>query len=241
MSTSAFSALDLDTIAANRQSATKEYKDAVDAVFLDFARKADLVDDDDKIDVKVVDGRIHDELGTKRVSKISPPDDEDDRWYPETSSTKVELTSAVFTAGPTLSEAQINDVMKAVYAKCQSTTWNRTQSGQRGSVQKMFEKEGLVLVHGTVWRNDNPVEDGLYVSTHEEILVREYWGPRLAKLRSLTDAFRDDYDMVAKRVPPDIAASVRLALEEAFVEATAKLPVPTLGSGAANGQKALGK
>ncbi len=241
MSTPVLAALDLDTIAANKQSATKEYKDAVEALFLDFAAKADLLDDNEKVDIEVTDGRIYDELKNKRVSKISPPDDDDDRWYPETSSTKIELTAAVFTAGPTLAQSQANDVMKAVYIKCQSTTWNRTQSGKRGSVQKMFERNNLVLVHGTVWRNKNPFEDGIYVSTHEEILVRDYWGPRLAKLRSLTDAFRDDYEMVSKRVPPGVDESIRLALEEAFVEATAKLPMPTLGAGGANGRKALDK
>ena len=241
MSTSALSSLDLDAISANKRSAAEEYKEVVSLLFLDFAGKADLLGEDDKIDPKVVDAGIYEEMKSKHVARISPPDDDDDRWYPETSSTKVELTAAVFTAGPTLAEAQANDVMKAVYAKCQSAVWNRTQSGKRGSVQKLFERDNLVLVHGTVWRNDNPVEDGIYVSTHEEILLREYWGPRLAKLRALTSSFRDDYEMLKERVPASIDASIRQALEEAFVEATAKLPVPTLGSGAANGQKALEK
>jgi hypothetical protein len=241
VSTSSPPALDLAAIAAKKKSSANEFKQAVDAVFRGFADKADLLGEDDKIDVVVVDGRVYDEMKTKRVSKISPPDDDDDRWYPKTSSTKVELTAAVFTAGPTLAESQTDDVMKAVYAKCQSTVWNRTQSGKRGSVQKLFEHDNLVLTHGTVWRNDNPVEDGIYVSTHEEILTREYWGPRLAKLRSITDAFRDDYEMVKHRVPAEIDAAIQHALVEAFVEATAKLPVPTLGSAAANGQKALKK
>jgi hypothetical protein len=242
MSTSApsgLSALDLDRIAANKTSSAQEYQKAVSALFLDYAGKADLLDEDHTIDPNVVDGRIYDEMKSKHVVKISPPDDDDDRWHPETSSTKVELTAAVFTAGPTLAEAQANDVMKAVYAKCQSTVWNRTQSGQRGSIQKLFKRDGLVLVRGTVWRNDNPVDDGLYVSTHEEVMVREYWGPRLAKLRALTNAFRDDYEMIKQRVPADIDAAIRQELEAAFVEATAKLPVPTLG--AANGQKTLEK
>ncbi|HEU4658488.1 MAG TPA: hypothetical protein VFR97_13225 [Capillimicrobium sp.] len=241
MSTRVLSALDLDEIAANKQTAADEYKKAVSAIFLEFARQADLLDEDDKIDTKVVDGRIYDEMKSKRVSKISPPDDDDHRWYPETSSTKAELTAAVFTAGPTLAEAQANDVMKTVYAKCQSTVWNRTQSGKRGSVQKLLERDNLVLTHGTVWRNDNPVDEGIYVSTHEEIMLREYWGPRLAKLRSLTNSYRDDYEMMKGRVPEAVDATIRAALEAAFVEATAKLPVPTLGSGATNGQKALEK
>lgn len=241
MSTNVVSAINADAIAANKKSSDEEFKKAVAALFKEYADRADLLNPEGRIDLEVLDQRIHDELATKHVAKINPPDDDDDRHYPEKSSTKTELTAAIFTAGPSRAESEANEVMQTVYGKCQSAVWNRTQSGKRGTVQKLFEAEKLVLIHGTVYRNDNPFEDGIYISTHEEVLLREFWAPRLAKLESLTKSFRDDYDMVKARVPASIDAKIREAIEDAFVEATAKLPVPTLGTSASNGRKAIEK
>ncbi len=241
MSTDALSAINADEIAAKKQSSDEDFDKVVNVLFAEHANKADLLNEDGKIDLAVLDGRIYDNIKTKHVEKIKPPDDEDDRRSPTKSSTKDELTAAVFTAGPTIADAEMNEVMKAVYGKCQSTVWNRTQTGKRGAIQKLLDSDNLVLIHGKVFRNDNPIKDGIYVSTHEEVLVREYWGPRLAKLQKLTDSFQDDYAMMKERVPAGVEASVRAVLESAFIEATAKLPVPTLGTGDANGRKALEK
>ncbi|HKG03674.1 MAG TPA: hypothetical protein VKB03_10855 [Conexibacter sp.] len=172
----------------------------------------------------------------KRVVSIDP---DDDRLDPAKSSTKDELTAAIFTAGPSVVDAERNAVEKAVYAKCQSVVWNATQTGKRGRVQKVLQADKLVLVRGKAFREPNPIHDGIYVSTHEEIIMREFWGPRLDKVRKLAAALADDYDMVKDRVP-GLEDPMRDALEAVFVEATAHLPVPTLGSGAANGQKTLG-
>lgn len=239
MTTKAPSVLSTDEIATKRQSSIEEFDAAVSQLFIQFADEAGLLGDDDKIDLPVLDQRIYDELKSKHVKKIKPPDDDDDRRDPKKSSTKVELTKAVFTAGPTTADAEEDAVMEAVYAKCQSTVWNRTQSGKRGAIQKLFEDDKLVLVRGKVFRNGNPIKDGIYVSTHEEVIVREYWGPRLAKLQKLSDSFQEDFAVMRERLPAGVEASVLAVVEAAFVEATAKLPVPTLEAGKSNGHKAL--
>jgi len=89
-----------------------------------------------------------------------------------------------------------------------------------------------------VYRNGNTIKDGIYVSTHQEIVLREFIGPHLAKIRKLSDALEADYEMAAERSPA-LAAPMRAAIEAAMVEVTATLPVPTLGSGDSNGRKAL--
>lgn len=241
MTAKALSALDADGISANRQSSLEDFDAAVDELFAEYAEQAGLLDEDGKIDASVLDERIYDEIRTKHVKKIQPPDDGDDRRDPANSSTKDELTAAIFTGGPTIADAEANDLMRAVYAKCQGAVWNRTQSGKRGAIQKRFEGDKLVLIRGKVFRNGNPIKDGIYVSTHEEVILRDYWGPRLAKLQKLTDSFQEDYAMMKERVPASVETSVRAVVEAAFVEATAKLPVPTLGSGEQNGRKALDK
>lgn len=241
MTTKALSAINADEIAANRQSSIEEFDAAVNELFAEYAGQAGLLDENGKVDPSVLDQRIYDEIKTRHVKKIQPPDDDDDRRNPAKSSTKDELTVAIFTAGPTIADAETNGVLSAVYAKCQSTVWNRMQSGKRGAIQKRFEGDKLVLINGKVFRNGNPIKDGIYVSTHEEVIVRDYWGPRLAKLQKLSDSFREDYAMMKERVPPGVEASMRAVVEAAFVEATAKLPVPTLETGEPNGRKALEK
>jgi len=241
MTTSTLPALNADEIVANKKSSIEEFDAAVDALFTQYAGEAGLLDEDGKIDSEVLDQRIYDEIKSKHVKKIKPPDDEDDRRDPAKSSTKVELTAVIFEKGPTIADAEANGLIEAVYAKCQSTVWNRMQSGKRGAIQKRFEDDKLVLIRGKVFRNGNPINDGIYVSTHEEVIVRDYWGPRLAKLQKLSDSLQDDYAMMKERVPPGVEASVRAVVEAAFVEATAKLPVPTLEASEANGHKALEK
>jgi hypothetical protein len=235
MSASTQSVLDTDAIAAQKESSVEEFDKAVDALFVEAAERAGLLDETGRISPDVLDERIYDELKSKHVVNIDP--DNDDRREQATSSTKDELTAAIFTAGPTLADSEKNGVMKAVYAKAQSTVWNRTQSSKRGAIQKRFDGVKLVLIHGKVFRQGNPIKDGIYVSTHVEILLRDYWGPRLAKLQKLTDSFQEDYAMVKERVPAEVETAVSAAIESAFVEATAKLPVPTLGSGPIGGGK----
>jgi hypothetical protein len=226
----------VDEIVARKQAANKEFDDAVQERFIEAADAAGLLDERDELDDELVAQRVYQELKSKRVVNIDPGND--DRRDPTSSSTKDELTAAIFTAGPTALDAERDDVERAVYAKCVSAVWNPTQTGKRGRVQKMFDSDSLILVRGKVFREPNPIKDGIYVSTHEEIVMREFWGPRLDRLRKLASALEDDYEMVKERVPA-LDAPMRAAIEAAFVEATAKLPVPTLGTG--DGQKAIGK
>jgi hypothetical protein len=239
MNTSAPSVLDTDAIAAQKESSLEEFDEAVEALFVEAAVQAGLLDENGRIDTEVLDERIYEELRSKHVVNIEP--DNDDRREQATSSTKDELAAAIFTSGPTLADSEKNGVYKAVYAKVQSTVWNRTQSSKRGAVQKRFDADKLVLIHGKVFRQGNPIKDGIYVSTHVEVLLRDYWGPRLAKLQKLSDSFQEDYGMVKERVPAEVESAIRAAIESAFVEATAKLPVPTLDAGSGDGRKALEK
>jgi hypothetical protein len=241
MTPKSLSTLPVDEIAENRKSSIEDFNDAVSRLFIEYADEAGLLDDEERIDLPVLDERIYEEIKSKHVKQIQPPDGGDDRRDPGKSSTKDELTAAIFTAGPSIADADVNDVMGAVYSKCQSTVWNRTQSGKRGAIQKRFEGDKLILIHGKVFRHGNPIKDGIYVSTHEEVLLRDFWGPRLAKLQKLSDSFQEDFAMMKERVPASIEASVRAALGEAFVEATAKLPVPTLAAPDHANQKALKK
>jgi hypothetical protein len=218
--------IDTGSIADQRKSSQEDFDSAVGDLFHTAADAAGLLDEEGRIAHALLDQRIYDELKTKHVVSIDP--DNDDRRDPGTSSTKDELTAAVFQGYLTIADAEKDDVYKSAYAKCQSTVWNRTQTSKRGTIQKRFEGDKLVLIHGKVFRQGNPIRDGIYVSTHIEVLLRDYWGPRLAKLQKLSDSFQEDFSMMKERVPPEVEAVVRAALESAFVEATAKLPVPTL-------------
>lgn len=238
MSTTVPSAITADQIAASKESADQDFDEAVQRRFMRAAADAGLVDAEGDLDQELVAEEVYDELKTKRVVVIGS--DQDDRDNPATSSTKDELTAAVFTAGPTAAEAEQNDVEKKAYEKCQAAVWNLTQAGRRGNIQKRLEAEKLLLVRGKVFRNGNPIANGVYVSTHEEVVLREFLGPRLEKLRKLTDAIEDDYKMATERAE-ELAGPMRGAIEAALREATAKLPVAQLGSGESNGQKAIGR
>lgn len=239
MSTTATSANSADEIAANKQSADQDFDEAVNNRFMQAASDAGLLDEDGNVDVDRVADQVYDELRSKHVKEIGG--DTDDRFDPSTSSTKDELTAAIFVAGPTSSDSEQNDVEKKAYEKCASTVWNLTQPSRRGRVQKRLEADKLLLIRGRVFRNGNPIPNGIYVSTHEEIVLREFLGPRLEKLRKLTDAIEDDYKMATERVK-ELDGPMRAAIEAAMREATAKLPVPALGSGSSSSdQKALGQ
>lgn len=238
MSTDAKPAKSADELAANKQSAIEDFNEAVDRRFMEAVEAADLLDDDGYLDEEELLERVVEELRSKHVVHVDP--DNDDRRDSTTSSTKDELTAAIFTGGPNVVDAEKNAVEAAAYAKCQSAVWNLTQTGKRGKVQKLLAADSLVLVRGKVFRDTNLIKDGIYVSTHEEVVMREFWGPRLDKVRKLAAALEDDYEMLKERVPA-LDGPMREAIEAAFVEATAKLPVATLGAGASNGRKTLGR
>ncbi len=226
-----------EKIVANRTAAVEEFDKAVHERFMEAADAAGLLHDG-TLDDELLTERIFQELRTKHVVSIDP--DSDDRRDSATSSTKDELTAAIFTAGPTVLDAEKNAIEAGAFAKCQSAVWNPTQTGKRGRVQKLLEPDRLVLVRGKVFRDTNLIKEGIYVSTHQEIILREFWGPRLDKVTKLAASLLDDFEMVRDRVP-GLEDPMRAAIEAAFVEATAKLPIPTLGSGAANGRKSLGE
>lgn len=222
-----------DEIVAAKESADKRFLEAVEDRFRTAIVDAKLDDGDGNIDKELVDQRVYDVLRTKHVAKIGPK--KDDRYDPATSTTKDELTATVFSGGPTIAEAEQNEVVKKVYEKCRSVVWDMTAPSRRGLVQRRLEADKLLLVRGKVFRNGNPIATGIYVSTHEEIVVREFMGPRLEKLRKLTEAIEDDYKMATERAPA-LDAPLRTAIESAMREATAKLPVPALGAGESNGK-----
>lgn len=235
MSSEVLSSASADVIAANKSAADAAFDRAVEERFLEVATEAGVVEDG-KVDRKLVVGLVYDELKTKHVSSIDP--ESDDRRDPAKSSHKEELAEAIFTSMPTGSEADGNRVEAKVRERCLAAVWNVTQTGERGQVQKRLRVDNLVLVRGVVFRGSATLTDGLFVSTHEEVVLREFLGPRLEKLRKLTEAIEGDFEMVAARAP-QLRAPMRAAIEAAVIEATAKLPVETLGSGQRSDQKAL--
>jgi hypothetical protein len=232
----ATSAHSVDQIAVSYTTADREFKEAVEARVLKAAEDAGLLDANDEIDVEILVDRAYQELKTKHVVNIDS--DNDDRYDPATSSTKEELANAVFTAGPTAADAELNLVEKKAYDKCLALVWNHTVPTGRGRIQKRFEADKLLLVRGKVYRNGNTIETGVFVTKHPELVLREYLAPRLEKLRKLTEALEGDFELALER---DMALEgpMRVAIEAAVAEAAAKLPVPELGSGGANGHKAL--
>lgn len=236
----AASAKNADDVAAHKQEADAEFTAAVDTRFFAIAESAGVITEG-RVDKVILTRRVYEVLKTKHVVNIDHR--RDDRRDPATSSSKSELASEIFPELPSASEADTNLVAGKVRDRCLSAIWNVTQTGDRGPVQKLLRADRLILIRGSVFRETSSgasltVGDGVYVSTQEEVVLREFVAPRLEKLRKLTDALEDDYEMVKDRVP-ELAGPVRDAIEAALVEATAKLPVATLGSGAS--AKALGK
>ncbi|MGO9322775.1 MAG: hypothetical protein ACLQBY_18505 [Solirubrobacteraceae bacterium] len=237
MSTATPSALTADEIAANKQSADEEFAEAVETRFLEIAADAEVVTDD-RIDKKLVAQRVYEVVKTKHVVDIEP--DKDDRRDPAKSSCKEELAADIFPEMPTGSEADMNMVDARIREKCMGAVWDVTQTGERGQVQKLLRGDNLILIRGTVFRDTLTVNSGIYVSTHEEIVLREFLAPRLEKLRKLTDVIEGDYEMAKDRVP-GIGPAMRAAIQAAMIEAMAKLPVDMPGLTKPNGQNALDK
>jgi hypothetical protein len=225
----------IDNLAAKHQAVEAEYKTAVTDALLAYAAKADLVDEDGNLDPDVLEDRLYEELRGKHVREIDEPDDRGD---PTTSSSKTELTEAMFKAGPTAKDAEKSQFLKDVWAMASTAVWDLTRPGRRGRVQKRLESDRLLLIRGKVYRNGNAISTGVYVSTHSELVTREYQGPRLARLRNLIDAIQDDYEY-ATEIDKSLAAPMAEAIEQVVSEAIAKLPVNALGKGSGNGNKAL--
>lgn len=231
-------ALSADAIAAKYTAADAEFKEAVERRVLEAVDGAGLLDAEDEVDTELLVERIYQELKTREVVHIES--DNDDRYDPETSSTKEELAAAILTAGPTAADAELNTVEKKAYDRCLSLVWNHTVTSSRGRVQKRLAADKLLLVRGRVYRNGNTIENGVFVTKHPELVLREYLGPHLEKLRKITEALEGDFDLAIER-DKLLEAPMRAAIEAAVVEAAAKLPVSLLGSGSGNGQKALEK
>lgn len=237
MSTTTQSALDVDEIAANKESADLDFSEAVDSRFLSIAEDAGFVTDE-KLDKKLLAKKAYEVLKDKHVLSIDP--DKDDRRDPSKSTHKEELAEELFPGTPSGSDADTNLVAAKVRERCLSAIWNITQTSDRGQVQKLLRADNLILIRGTVFRGSVTINDGIFVSTHQEVVMREFLAPRLEKLRKLTEAIEGDYAMATDRVPA-LEGPMKAAIEAALVEATAKLPVATLESGQSDGRKALGK
>jgi hypothetical protein len=218
-----------------KERTDEEFDRAVERRFLEAIEDSGLDGGEGELDKDLLVDKLYEVLSTKRVVEIGV---NDDRYSPETSSTKDELTQAIFIKGPTAAQAEESAVMKKVYEKCQATVWNLLQPSRRGRVQQRLEADKLLLIRGKVFRHGNPIETGVYVSTHEEVVLRELLGPQLAKLRKLTEGIEDDFKMATERSRA-LEAPLRAAIEMAMQEATAKLPGLALGSGDREGQKAI--
>lgn len=226
-----------DEIAANYTSADEEFKQAVEDRVYRAADEAGLLDDRGDLNIDLITERAYEELKTKHVVNIESGND--DRYDPATSSTKEELAAAVFTAGPTAADAELNAVEKKAYDRCLAQVWNHTVPSQRGRIQKRLAADKLLLVRGNVYRNGNTIEMGVFVTKNPELILREYLGPRLEKMRKLTEALEGDFDLALER-DRSLEGPMRAAIEAAVVEAAAKLPV-ALNLGTSSDQKALGK
>ena len=228
----------VDQIAALFTTADAEFKQAVEDRFYKAADDAGLLDENGDLDIELIVDRIYEVLKTKHVVNIEPGND--DRYDPELSSTKEELAAAIFTEGPTAADAERNAVEKKAYEKCLSQVWNHTVPTKRGRIQKRLDADKLLLVRGKVYRNGNTIDSGVFVTTNTELVLREYLGPRLDKLRKLTEALEGDFELAVDR-DKHLEAPMRAAIESAIAEATAKLPVALLAASASGEKKALGK
>lgn len=201
--------------AAAKLAASDPFRKAVDTLLLDFAAQAGLVSaEEPKIGLSLLEERIYEEIRSKRVSSIQPPDDHDNRHDPATSSSKAELTTVIFTAGPTLRQAEQDLLYREVFNRCQHAIWNLTQTAERGAVQRLLHDDGLLLVRGPVWRDGQEVKDGLYVTTRPELIISDFLGPHFEKLGNLAEALADDYQLLEERLPAETMARVKRELEK---------------------------
>jgi hypothetical protein len=227
-----------DEISAQKEAADTQFAAAVETQFLDIAANSDVLTDEDKLDKKRLAQKVYEVLRTKHVVDISPG--KDDRRDRKKSSSKEELAAAMFPDIPSASLADTDLVKSKVRDKCLSAVWNVTQTGERGQVQKLLRGDSLILIRGPVFRDSLTVSDGIYVSTHEEVVMREFLAPRLERFRKMAESIEEDFEMAIERAP-ELAGPMRAAIADAVVSASARLPVPTLGAGESNGREALGK
>jgi hypothetical protein len=99
---------------------------------------------------------------------------------------------------------------------------------ERGAIQKKLDADKLVLIRDKVFRNGNPIKDGIFVTTQKEVLLRDFWGPRLDRLRKLASAREDDFEMVKERVP-ELEGSMRAVIEAALAAESEVLELVNLG------------
>jgi hypothetical protein len=238
MSTVVPSAIDADILAAKKDAADKEFTDAVKVRFLEIADDAGVVADG-KVSPKLLADAVFDVVKTKRVVNIEP--DDDDRRDPAKSSHKEELAEIIFPRIPSGSAADRNSLENAIREKCLTAVWDMVSTSvERGPVQQRLRPFNLVLIRGVVFRGSKTVKDGVFVSTHEDIIRRELIGKRVKRARSQLEALADEFQMVVDRVP-ELRGVLESDIEQFMVEVTAKLPVPTLAPGDSGGRKALGK
>jgi hypothetical protein len=216
----------------------QEFKEAVQYGIERAAEAADLVTVDGEIDVDEIVERAYQEIKTKQVVNIEPGND--DRFSPKKSSTKEELATAVFTAGPTAADAEKNAVERKVYDRCLGLVWNHTVMTGRGRIQQRLDADKLLLVRGRVYRSGNTIDSGVFVTKNPEIVLREYLGPRLENLRKVAAALESDFGLALER-DKSLEGPMQAAIESAVTQAVANLPVKQLGSGAPKGTKALGE
>jgi hypothetical protein len=237
MSTATAPAQTADEIAANKKAADEAFHEAVAKRFLDIATASEVVADG-QLDKGLLAKRCYGELKNRHVVSIATEDD--DRRDPAKSSSKEELAETIFVSMPSASAAEKNEVEKAVREKCLAAVWDVTQTAERGQVQRLLRADNLILVRGVVFRGSNTIKSGLYVSTVDEVIVRELLTPQLERLRRLAERIEGDYEMITDRVP-ELATPMKAAIEAAVEKATVTLPVASLESGEPNGRKALGK
>ena len=164
------------------------------------------------------------------------PDEPDDRRSAETSCSVMEVTAAVFTAGPTEQQCLEGDaVWSSLGKKCRKVIADSGQDGHRGRVQRALKAQGLVLIRGSVYRDGHAVE-GIYASVHPEAMLHEFWAPRLAELDKLGKKWEADWNMNAERLPTDTMNAIKAVIDGEVQKLTARLPIQTLGTGEANGK-----
>lgn len=229
---------DTDLISDKYSAADQEFKEAVKYGVERAADEAGLLIADGEIDSEEIIERAYREVKTKQVVNVESGND--DRFSPKKSSTKEELTMAVFTAGPTAADAERNSVERKVYERCLTLVWNHTVMTGRGRIQQRLDADKLLLVRGRVYRNGNTIDSGVFVTKNPEIVLREYLGPRLESLRKVTAALEEDFGLALER-DKALEGPMRAAIDSAVSQATANLPVKQIGSGNAKGTKALGE
>jgi hypothetical protein len=208
-------------VAARKAAADKEFTALIEKTFREYAALAGLTNADGDVDPELLEDRVFEELETKVVRSINKPDD---RVDPAKSSSKTELTEAIFAQGPTAKDGDHDPLMRAVWDRCSGAVWDLVRSGRRGRIQRRVESARLLVVHGKVYRNGNPVATGIYLTVNAELVKHEYLGPRLARLENLAAAIDEDF-AYAREISPGLEGVMREEIEKALNKVIAKLPV----------------